>query len=147
MSEFKLEYVLGARSTELPGQWIEGSVEFGNRSFSIMANVCRNSSSGEFSMYRLDEHLDQPFTAELFLGLLSLIAEAEFRPSASGIQLFYSGDGPAPTDEIARILEPQVRANATASVVPESLADKLRAQLHRISRMRRLQRGMARLNS
>ncbi len=95
----------------------------------------------------MDERLDQPFTAELFLGLLALIADAEFRPSASGIQLFYSGDGPAPTDEIARILEPLVRANASPAVVPEHLADKLRAQMHRISRIRRLQRGMARLNS
>jgi hypothetical protein len=147
MSQFMLEFVLGAASTQMPGQWLEGSVEFGKESFTLSADVCRSGGAEEFSMYRLHQRLDQPFTAEMFLGLLSLIAEDEFRPSMSGIELSYSGDGAAPTAEIARIMEPKVRGNASLAVVPASVAAKLHSQMQRISLMRRVQSGMAHLDT
>ncbi len=147
MSQFTLKFVLGAATTQLPGQWLEGSVEFGEESFTLSVDVCRSSSAGEFSMYRLYERLDEPFTAQLFLGLLSLIAEDEFRPSTPGIELSYSGDGAAPSDEIARIMEPEVRRYASPAVVPIRAADSLYAQMQRISLMRRVQAGMAHLNA
>lgn len=146
MSQFTLNFVLGAASRPMPGQWLEGSVEFGEESFALSVDVCRTSSTGEFSMYRLHERLDEPFTAQLFLGLLSLIAEDEFRPSTSGIELSYSGEGAAPSDEIARIMEPEVRRDASPAVVPVHAADSLKGQMQRISMMRQVQSGMAHLN-
>lgn len=143
MTKFILKFVLGGASPHKPGQWIEGSVEFGEKSFSLSADVCRMSAADEFSMYRLHERLEQPFTAELYLGLLSLIAEDEFRPSKPGFELSYSGDGPAPGEEIIRILEPEVRASASVAVVPASIADSLEQQMRRISLMRKIQSGMA----
>ncbi len=147
MSQFILHFVLGAASRPMPGQWLEGSVEFGEEWFTLSVDVCRSSSTGEFSMYRLHERLGQAFTAELFLGLLSLIADGEFRPSTSGIELSYSGDGAAPSDEIARIMESEVRRDASPAVVPLRGADSLHAQMQRISLMRRMQSGMAHLDA
>lgn len=142
MSPFTLKFMLGAPSEDLPGQWLDGTVEFGAESFTLTADICCRISADEFSMYRIHEQLDQPFTAELFLGILSLIAEDEFLPSAPGFELFCSGDGAAPTGEIARILEPEVRAGASPALVPASVAESLRQQMRRVSAMRQLQRGM-----
>lgn len=146
MSNFTLQFVLGRSSYEQPGQWVEGSVEFGHSSFEVSADICRRIGSDEFSIYRVHEQLGGPFTAELFLGVLSLIADGEFQPSGSGLELSYSGEGIAPTEEIARILEPDVRGNASAAAVPPDVTETLRKQLQYIRRMRRLQRGMMHLN-
>jgi hypothetical protein len=131
MSICNVKIILGRLPDKIVGQWIEVRITLdGNPGFELQADICRLLGNGVFSLESILQKVEEPFTAELALALVAIIAEPPFAPTQIGLVIEVSGDPELANGEIGRFAFPEVRQDALELLLPlplrESMLKKLR---------------------
>ena len=139
MPSTTVQCVRGNLPEELPGQWIDAvAIVESDQHFLFGADLCRRIAADQFSLHRVGARVQQPFSAEVLLGLLLVVAAAPFHPSRSGFETIVDGPSDSVRKELRRILEPEIRRNADPSSVPDETRQELGLQMTGIAIQRNL---------
>ena len=140
MHQANLELVVGRRVENICGQWIECTITLLHEDrFVFQADLCRRAPDDDFSLYRLEEQINLPLTAELVLGLLLLVAQPPFRPSEAGLTVSVAGHSPSANRAAIRMLEPEIRASSCSEDVPPHIRESIRTKLSQLAKYRESQ--------
>ena len=120
----QLKLTVGSRLKNRCGQWIESTISLRQEGcFVFRADLCRRAPNEDFLLFRLEEEIDLPLTAELVLGLLLLVAEPPFRPSEPGLSISITGESPSANRAAIRMLDPEIRATSRYDYVPRQVRE------------------------
>ena len=140
MQSTTVQCILGRLPEELPGQWIDAvAIVESDQHFLFGADLCQRIAADQFSLHQVGVRVQQPFSAEVLLGLLLVVAEAPFQRSRSGFETTVDGPSDSVRMELCRVLKPEVRRNADPSSVPNAIRQELGLQMAGIAIQRNLQ--------
>lgn len=141
MHQSQIELIVGCPVESGCGQWIECKICLpqGDR-FVFQADLCCRAGEDDFSLYRVEEEIRLPLTAELVLGLLHLVAKPPFRPSEAGLSISFAGENPSANRAALRMLEPEIRASSRGADVPRRLRQNIIKKLAGLAKYREMQR-------
>lgn len=148
MHQSQIELIVGCRAENVSGQWIECTISLEQEDkFLFQADLCRQSPDDDFSLYRLQEEVNLPLTAELVLGLLVLVAQSPFYPTEAGFSVSIAGESPSANRAAIRMLDPKVRASFHVQDVPRQIHESISRKLSRLAKYRETQRLVLTLGS
>ena len=132
-------FQLGHEATAQPGRWTSGKVHLASDTFDVEADFIRSGKHDFYSTHHLALKIAEPFSPELFAGILQLIGEAGFAPSVD--HLFVREDSElsdAQLVQLVKVLAIWDLEIDCRDAVSEAIASLVQLKLKRISMLERI---------
>jgi hypothetical protein len=139
MDQTTFLFQLGLEAAAQPARWTLGKVWLEASKFELEAELLRSGDRDFYSSHHAAFKFEEPFSPELFIGILQIIGDAGFKPSIE--KLTVAAGSEFSDDWIPQIFEALAiwdLALDCRSSVPSRITECLRKKLKRISMLERI---------